>query len=406
MNDQLRRQVIEYFEDEVGQPPRGVRERTIGELVRRPRQPRTLGWLAVLAALMLAAATVGVLSLSRLAARTTTSPAGQSSAAPSATAPGPSPGSGVAPSSRYGVGVAYDEARGELVVFGGVPDAGAGPPGPAMAETWTWAAGRWTLRHPTVAPSPRRDSLMTYDGARGVVVLFGGRRQTGAGPEQAGLTDTWTWDGRQWMAHPVASAPPFNAGKAMTMAYDLASRSVVLYEPVPFSARTRPSTWSWDGQRWTPLAVPVEPAMLSPAMVWDGTRMLLFGRAAIDGGTEAGGSEVMETWAWQGGGWVKLSPAAQPPLSLMPAAIDQERHQLVALVQPVVGEQTETWVWDGATWSKRNSAEHPPDLTYSGSMVYDTRSKQVLAYGRLVRQPVCQLWTWDGKGWSRLASWS
>ena len=131
------------------------------------------------------------------------------------------------------MGMAYDAARGQVVLFGrpqqrlprrhldlgrhGLDAAhpAHSPPGatawawpttpPAarsccsvgtataatLGDTWTWDGTDWTQRTPAHSPSPRYCLGMAYDAARGQVVLFGGY---GGGD----LGDTWTWDGTDW----------------------------------------------------------------------------------------------------------------------------------------------------------------------------------------------------------------
>ena len=48
-------------------------------------------------------------------------------------------------------------------------------------------------RFPATSPSARGGSAMAYDAARGRVVLFGG-----ADVDGTPLGDTWTWDGTTW----------------------------------------------------------------------------------------------------------------------------------------------------------------------------------------------------------------
>jgi hypothetical protein len=50
------------------------------------------------------------------------------------------------------------------------------------------------------APSPRSEASMAYDAAREQVVLFGGIVQGGR------RGDTWTWDGGDW-THQPATGP-------------------------------------------------------------------------------------------------------------------------------------------------------------------------------------------------------
>jgi hypothetical protein len=402
MTDRLRREVIAYFEQEVGPPPAGTRERVLAELGRGRPQPaagrrrRLAGAVAVAIALLV----VTSLSLIRLAQRDVVGPArpGAPAASPGVLSPTTTPPvvTGQGPLGRSGPAVAFDQARGELVVFGGAVESPEGVAGPATAETWTWAGGGWTLQHPATAPSPRRDSQIAYDAERGQVVLFGGRAQLGYSSQVPGVSDTWTWDGRSWTEHRV-DGPVFDPQSVME--YDPKSRLVLL-----FRIRLQ-ETWSWDGQRWSRPQSSNQPNFISATMAWDGHRTLLLGRVAVAGGLEAGGSEVRQTWAWDANrGWTKLSPASQPPEGVGPAAYDPERRRLVALAQPGRSDVTETWLWDGAKWSRQPAAHQPPPLALaSATAVYDAGSKLVLAYGRQLRSPVSELWAWDGRDWRLLA---
>jgi hypothetical protein len=86
-----------------------------------------------------------------------------------------------APPPGYGVAMAYDEARGVDVLFGGSGGAG----------TWTWDGQDWTEVHPVTSPPAMVDAAMAYDPVHQQVVLYGG----------AGNDDTWTWDGTNWTRH-------------------------------------------------------------------------------------------------------------------------------------------------------------------------------------------------------------
>jgi hypothetical protein len=96
--------------------------------------------------------------------------------------------SGDRPAARNSFGIAYDQLRRELVVFGGL-DADNRP----LSDTWLWNGGQWR-RYDGPGPSSRDLTEMTFDAARGVTVLFGGDSNT----SQGSLGDTWEWDGSQW----------------------------------------------------------------------------------------------------------------------------------------------------------------------------------------------------------------
>jgi hypothetical protein len=65
--------------------------------------------------------------------------------------------------------MAYDAVRGQVVLFGGI-----GPSGLSLSDTWVWNGTDWVRKFPANNPPARYDHAMAYDAARGQVVLFGG----------------------------------------------------------------------------------------------------------------------------------------------------------------------------------------------------------------------------------------
>jgi hypothetical protein len=105
-------------------------------------------------------------------------------------------------------------------------------------------APTWTKQHPAAHPSARQGASMAYDAATRNIVLFGGGASDGGD-----LGDTWTWDGSTWTKqHPAAS--PF-ARQYASMAYDAATRNIVLFGGrhfgCPCSAGYLHSPWTWGG---------------------------------------------------------------------------------------------------------------------------------------------------------------
>jgi hypothetical protein len=71
-------------------------------------------------------------------------------------------------SARMHHAMAYDAARGQVVLFGG---SGGGS---LSNETWVWDGTDWVKKLPSMAPSARAYSAMAYDLVRERMVLFGG----------------------------------------------------------------------------------------------------------------------------------------------------------------------------------------------------------------------------------------
>lgn len=105
---------------------------------------------------------------------------------------------GPAPPRRTQAAVAFDRARGVVVVFGGQGDSGV------VDDTWTWDGATWTALSPIDRPAPRYLASLAWDDARKQLVLFGGQGQSG------NLNDVWGWDGKNWtpLVNPNATVLP------------------------------------------------------------------------------------------------------------------------------------------------------------------------------------------------------
>jgi hypothetical protein len=57
------------------------------------------------------------------------------------------------------MGMAYDDARGQIVLFGGDGHGGD------FGDTWTWDGSTWRNQHPAGSPPARSVTAMTYDSA-------------------------------------------------------------------------------------------------------------------------------------------------------------------------------------------------------------------------------------------------
>src|SRR5437667_12879814 len=66
-----------------------------------------------------------------------------------------------------GLAMAYDEVRGNAVIFGG----GTAIPPTVFNDTWVWDGTTWTQLFPATSPSARSSSALTYHAARGTAVL-------------------------------------------------------------------------------------------------------------------------------------------------------------------------------------------------------------------------------------------
>ncbi len=109
--------------------------------------------------------------------------------------------------------------------------------------TWLWDGRRWTLARPRSSPPGRFGAAIAYDPATRMVMLFGGR----LAPGQV-VNDTWAWDGATWhvLDNGVNGPPP---GEVAQMAWDDARAQMVLVTRT--DANTGGETWSWAASHWT-----------------------------------------------------------------------------------------------------------------------------------------------------------
>jgi hypothetical protein len=151
------------------------------------------------------------------------------------------------PSPWVSLTMAYDPIHLSTVLFGGGDDEDA-----VFGDTWIWR-GFWRQVSPANSPPPRRIAAMVFDEAAGNVVLFGGNSYNITTGMSGLLNDTWTWDGTTWTQQFPPVSPPARLGAGM--AYDAASKKVVLFGGMSnvSSGSSFNDTWIWDGvaKTWT-----------------------------------------------------------------------------------------------------------------------------------------------------------
>ena len=289
------------------------------------------------------------------------------------------------PSGRSSASAVFDEARGQVLLYGGYSDSGGSslfdefwswngasntwtllasptPPGPrytnafaqegpsgntfllfggwngsnSLNDTWRWDGVAWTQLQPASSPGPRWWHALAYDSDRHVVVLFGGHSSTL-------LRDTWEWDGQTWVAGAPASSPPALEGHAMT--YDPVRRRVLLFGGYDGTSRIN-STWEWDGAVWSQRTPTNSPSGRSfAAMTWDTARAC----AVLYGGFPGGGVRLNDLWEWDGTNWTQRTPAPGSAPSARGGSIlvyDSARRQSVLFSGKSTGttHPADTWI--------------------------------------------------------------
>lgn len=109
------------------------------------------------------------------------------------------------PVNGIGAALAYDWARGELLLFGG----NGGSSG-LSSDTWIFRNGGWVQASPNTTPPARTVASATFDFNRGAIVMVGGW----GGPNNF-LADAWQWNGVDWSPLPPLAAAPSLGGNQL-----------------------------------------------------------------------------------------------------------------------------------------------------------------------------------------------
>lgn len=313
----------------------------------------------------------------------------------------------VNPSPRLAFTMAYDAARNETVLFGGIA---LNPDGSSrlLADTWIWNGTTWSLRAPASSPTPRVFASMVYDAARRQVVLFGGCPD----PENSFCTgsETWTWDGVTWTqkSPPVSPSPR----TIQAMVYDAAMQQVILHGGVDPTREEGflADTWSWNGSTWVqrevaPGSLPrlaVSILGVGGVMAYDAVRQEVVLLTAKFSPLDGFDFNIVETWTFNGIAWnLKLSTSdrALAPSALGSMAYDEVRRQVVAFSAEASPANPDivissTWTWNGASWTRMIPAATDPTARFLAGMTYDAQRSQLVLFGGVAGESAFFNETW------------
>lgn len=243
------------------------------------------------------------------------------------------------PTWRNWPAVAYDTAHNVLVIHGGLQGRRS------FDETWEWDGQAWT-QHTVPGPEAREGALMAYDESRGQMLLFGGST-----PDMEIHADTWAWNGEVWQR--VSESGPaarFPGG----MVYDAARQEILLYSG-HFAAASGEfvnydDLWAWDGSSWREIATdgPTPGHRTHAGFVYDPVEkeVLLIGSGSD--------TFLRDVWAWDGTIWEDVPTSNTPARSGNNVAYDPARDRFVlfgGVERPGGKALDDTWEWDRTQWS-------------------------------------------------------
>lgn len=191
----------------------------------------------------------------------------------------------VSPGARAYHSMAYNPISKRIMLFGGYGD--RSQENWLYNDTWEWDGANWVRLQPAAAPPGRQFAAMAFDEARKEMVLFGGSIEANTRGVFSYLDDTWVWDGRTWARRAAASPGP--SGRRMAhMAFDPQLGKLVMVggtnsyaaeaaTPGTIYLKYLEEMWTWDGTQWVQLFPPKEVEFsYSYGMFYDAARRGLF----------------------------------------------------------------------------------------------------------------------------------
>lgn len=263
------------------------------------------------------------------------------------------------PSPRRGQSMVWDSRRQRILMFGG------SDMHRQHSDLWVWDGNAWLELKPPTSPSRREWSAAAYDSARDRLVIFGGFQTVwhyDGGVSLSTDTDTWEYDGLNWEQRFPITSPPAKFLSRMT--YDVSRQRVVLLG----GGRT----WEWDGKEWQDWGSGPPEASLQPLMAYDAARA----RVVV---FVAG-----ETWERVDTTWVHRTSATSPGFRDYAAfAFDPVRGRIVLNGGYTTSgsDLDDTWEWDGANWAKPVTAGPVPPGRQDHEMVFDRKRGSMLLFG-------------------------
>ncbi|MBI5529276.1 MAG: hypothetical protein HY897_23370 [Deltaproteobacteria bacterium] len=337
------------------------------------------------------------------------------------------------PAARGNHGLAYDMTRRRVVLFGGSVGMVGTCDGGATNRcdvTWEWNGVSWRKRLPAHKPSARLSMGMAFDNARDRVVVFGGQ-------DVARLNDLWEWDGSDWTG--ATPLDPEGDGNPAVRSWAGVAYESVRSRLVTFGGTTDGgncdgsgegccnSTWSWNGTSWTKVG-PSDPdgdgkpsARHEHAIAYDNNngRSVLFGGCA---GADLPCDVIAgDTWEWTGLGWNRIIPAdpggdGDPAPRFRHALAFQKNSGRTLLFGGCgavfgfncSGRLGDTWEWSGTSWDLKTPADPEgdgnPSARSTHAMEFDSaRNRVVLFGGEDALLFNGETWEWNGTSWAKCA---
>jgi hypothetical protein len=266
-----------------------------------------------------------------------------------------------------------------------------------LAATWASDADgrRWEHRQTnsdSAIPAKRAHHAMAFDPLRGEVTLYGGSTAA-ANDASTFFDDLWSWNGKRWSRIAVTGLPR----ASHRLLYDSTRRQLLLLGGF---AGQEPygDIRAFDGQRWSLLndAPALATRLADAAVTYDRRRE----RIVLFGGMKPDKTVSGETWEFDGERWSQVSATGPGPLHSAAMIYDEARGVtlLVGGRNDKRAFNTDTWQWDGTTWRQVSSSGPTPRV--AAGFVYDIKRNEAVLFGGLGSSGMlADTWLWDGTNW-------
>jgi hypothetical protein len=146
------------------------------------------------------------------------------------------------------------------------------------------------------------------------------------------------------------------------MAYDAGHNVDVLFGGTNSSGSDLNDTWTWNGTSWTQMSPSTSPSVRDSAMMaYDAS----LGKIVLFGGIY-NGTSLNDTWTWNGSKWTQLSPSTSPE-PLEGAGMDYDASTGTVILfggkdyssWNIIDISSKTWSFNGTTWTQLTPSTHP-----------------------------------------------
>ena len=297
------------------------------------------------------------------------------------------PGERLSPGARYGHELVFDEARDQLVLFGGFRNDGE-----PLGDTWTWSKRNgWRLVSES-GPSRRKWPAMAYDSLRKRVILHGGR--TGLRQEGSSRGDTWEWNGEKWNLLSGKGPTPRDHHR---MVYDRVRDRMVLFGGWN-GKELLDDTWEFDGKNWLEIKERGPSARAPTGLAFDEKR----GEVVLFGGKDLK-DYFGDTWIWDGRKWTQRMVNGPRARSFHGMTYDSDHGRILLFSGRFKDELfRDTWSWDGERWKVLSTNGPVKRGVYA--MAYDRKLRLAFFHGSGRRKDGAwfldsETWAWKGDMW-------